>query len=376
MRQPLRLGIDIRDLTTAVSGQKTYLQELLLALEEYKDDDIELVLFAPKVVPDKGNNKWLRLLEHFRLHFWKQVVLPLKVWRNNCDVLFTTDYFVPYFRPGFKTLTVFHDAFFFENPAHYSPLFLKFFHHITVPSALRCSKIIVPSLHVKNKLAFFLKVPPEKLVSIYEAPKSFERSKPAPHAQAERLKTLGLYQQHYLLHVGMLNKRKNIPLLIRAFKEVSASMPHLKLVLAGSMDATAHINDRIAIEAAIRETGLASKVLLTGYLRDEDLSILYGHAMLYVFPSINEGFGLPLLEAFMHGVPVLVANNSCLPEIGGDAVLGFDPFDFNDLAKKIVAVLSDEKATERMKEAGYRRLALFSWQKAAAELVAVCRSIV
>lgn len=153
-------------------------------------------------------------------------------------------------------------------------------------------------------------------------------------------------------------------------------MPNLKLVLAGSMDTTAHINDKAAIEEAISKTGLGSKVVLTGYLPDEDLSVLYSDALLYVFPSINEGFGLPLLEAFAHGVPVLVADNSCLPEIGGDAVISFDPWSSKDLAGKIVAVLSDGEEYSRMKKAGFDRLAHFSWQKAALELVAVCRSIV
>jgi glycosyltransferase involved in cell wall biosynthesis len=376
MRQPLRLGIDIRDLRTAVSGQKTYLQELLLALKAHEGKGLEVVLFSPAGQVHSSNRKWFRLLEHFRLHFWKQVTLPLKAWAKGCDVLFTSDYFVPYFRPGFKTVTVFHDAFFFENKEHYSPFFLKFFHRIAVPSALRCSKIIVPSLHVKNKLACFLNVPEEKLVPIYEAPKSFERKQLPLAVQQDRLKQFGLIGEPYLLHVGMLNKRKNIPMLIQAFKEVLVLMPHLKLVLAGSMDTTSHINDKAAIEKAIRETGLGSKVVLTGYLPDEDLSILYSHALLYVFPSINEGFGLPLLEAFAHGVPVLVANNSCLPEIGGDAVISFDPWNSKDLAEKIVAVLSNNEEYNRMKKAGFDRLAHFSWQKAALELVAVCRGIV
>lgn len=358
-----------------MSGQKTYLQELLFALKKCQHEEIELVLFSPHLPVIRSNNKWFRLLEHFRLHFWKQLVLPFGAWYKKVDVLFTSDYFVPYFSPGFKTITVFHDAFFFENPEHYSPLFLKFFHGVAVPSALRCAKIVVPSVHVQKKLAHFLGVHADRLECIYEAPKSFERTTVAASVQAERLKSLGLHQQPYLLHVGMLNKRKNIPALIHAFKEVLLSMPHLKLVLAGSMDTTAHINDKVAIEQAIWETELGSKVLLTGYLPDEDLGVLYSNALLYVFPSINEGFGLPLLEAFAHGVPVLVADNSCLPEIGGDAVKCFDPFSYKNLAEKILGVLSDTETYTEMQQAGYQRLSHFSWQKAATELVALCKRI-
>lgn len=376
MKEPLRLGIDIRDLRTAVSGQKTYLEELLRALQANRGTDVELILFNPLLPVYTGNQKWLRLFEHFRLHFWKQVLLPLHAWRKRCDVLFSTDYFVPYFRPGFKTVTVFHDAFFFENPEHYSPLFLRFFHRFTVPAARRCSKIIVPSVHVRQKLAACLSVPEEKLVCIYEAPKSLNLLKKPLALQQERLKQLGLSGQPYLLHVGMLNKRKNIPLLIHAFKQVLAHRPDLKLVLAGSMNAKDHINDKENIEKAIADTGLHNEVVFTGYMSDEDLSVLYGQALLYIFPSVNEGFGLPVLEAFMHGVPVLVANNSCLPEIGGDAVIGFNPWNSRDLAEKIIGVLLDTEAYERLRQAGYARLSQFSWQKAADSLVSVCRSII
>lgn len=376
MRQRLRLGVDIRDLKTAVSGQKTYLQELLLALEPHREKGIELVLFDPALPVYTGNQKWLRLFEHFRLHVWKQVVLPIAAWWKGCNVLFTTDYFVPYFRPGFKTITVFHDAFFFENPEHYSPLFLKFFHRLAVPAARRCSRILVPSIHVQKKLSGCLGIPEDRLICMYEAPKSLEKLKLPEAVQQERLKAWGLWDQPYLLHVGMLNKRKNIPMLIHAFREVLAHKPALKLVLAGSMDAKHHINDKANIEKAIADTGLKDKVVLTGYMSDEDLSVLYGHALLYIFPSINEGFGLPVLEAFLHGVPVLVANNSCLPEIGGNAVIGFNPWDSKDLAEKIINILSDPEVYERLQKAGYARLSHFSWQHAAASLVAICQNIV
>lgn len=374
MGQRLRLGIDTRDLQTAVSGQKTYLEELLQALKVFDGKELELILFKPLLPVYRGKGKWARLLEHGRLHTWKQVILPLKAGWRGCDVLFTTDYFVPYFRFGFKTVTVFHDAFFFQNPEHYSPLFLKFFHGLAVPAALRCSRIVVPSVHVQQKLAHFLKLPLQQLTCIYEAPKSFSKNQDTLSSSGQQPRELS--GQPYLLHVGMLNKRKNIPFLIHAFKEARKTIPSLKLVLAGSMEATLHINDKTNILQAIAETGLSNEVILMGYLRDDELKALYQHASLYVFPSLNEGFGLPVLEAFMHGIPVLVANNSCLPEIGGAAVVSFDPYDTKDLAGKIVGVLSDPKEQERMKVAGYKRLAQFSWQKAASELVAVCRSVV
>ncbi|OLY93398.1 hypothetical protein BUE76_17040 [Cnuella takakiae] len=369
------MGIDTRDLRTAISGQKTYLEELVRAFKNRQKADIELVLLDTRVPAYLGNHRYLRLAEHLNLHFWKQVVLPLKAWWRRCDVLFTTDYHVPFFRPGFKTVTVFHDAFFFEDPEHYSPLFLKFFHRVTVPAAKKCSHIVVPSIHVQKKLEQWLQLPAQKLVPVYEAPKSIPKSSFSPEEITRKLTDWGIRQHPYILHVGMLNKRKNIPLLIGAFNQVASRFPDMRLVLAGSLNDKEHINDREQILAAIRLSPFTQRIVLTGYVPDADLSLLYGHASLYVFPSLNEGFGIPVLEAFAHGVPVLVADNSCLPEIGGDAVLTFNPKDTDALADQISTVLSNPALAEKMKQAGKARLSHFSWQKAAGELAELFRSI-
>lgn len=375
MQGSLRLGIDLRDLKTAVSGQKTYLEELVHALKAIPDPELELVFFEYGRPVYTGSNRWKKLWEHACLHWYKQVTLAWRAWRSRVDVLFTSDYFVPYWSPGFHTLTVFHDAFFFESPEHYSPLFLRFFHGVAVPAARRCARIIVPSEHVRLKLAAKMAIDPSKLVTIYEAPKSLDRQHTDLELAARQLECWQLVARGYLLHVGMLNKRKNLPCLIRAFAAVSASYPALKLVLAGSFDTTPHINDKVQIMQAVNELGLQDKVVFTGYLTDAALSVLYRHALLYVFPSTNEGFGLPVLEAFLYDVPVLVANNSCLPEIGGAAVVGFDPFDHKGLAEKIIGLLSTPETYRQMQQEGRKRLADFSWHRAAEQLVSLCRSL-
>lgn len=350
--------------------------ELLQALRQMEDPSLELVVFDTNAPVYQGTNRWLKLLEHARLHWWKQVSLPWKAWRSRCNVLFTTDYFVPYWKPGFKTITVFHDAFFFETPGHYSPLFLWFFHRVAVPAAKRCASIVVPSEYVKERLRHFLQLPSSRLVTIYEAPKSLNREL-LPPAQEERLlQQWQLTAGGYLLHVGMLNKRKNIPFLIEAFARVARVAPSVKLVLAGSFHTTPHINDEAAIRSVVTRHQLEHRVVFTGYVSDGELAGLYKNARLYIFPSLNEGFGLPVLEAFLQGVPVLVADNSCLPEIGGDAVMVFDPYDAKGLANKIIKLLSEPETCSRMQAAGFRRLSFFSWQKAAAQIVALCRGIV
>ena len=108
---------------------------------------------------------------------------------------------------------------------------------------------------------------------------------------------------------------------------------------------------------------LKERVVFTGYLSDNETATLYEHAALYVFPSVNEGFGIPILEAFAHKVPVLAANNSCLPEVAGNAAICFDPYNAVALSKLIAQTLNDPALIQSLQQKGTERLTHFSWRK-------------
>jgi glycosyltransferase involved in cell wall biosynthesis len=116
---------------------------------------------------------------------------------------------------------------------------------------------------------------------------------------------------------------------------------------------------------------LKERVVFTGYLSDSETAVLYKHAALYVFPSVNEGFGIPLLEAFSHQVPVLAANNSCLPEVAGNAAITFDPYNAVALSKLMVDTLNDPALLQSLQQKGTERLTHFSWRKTLDALEAV-----
>ena len=115
---------------------------------------------------------------------------------------------------------------------------------------------------------------------------------------------------------------------------------------------------------------------MPGYVSDQLLAKFYQHALIYVFPSRNEGFGIPVLEAFAYGLPVIIANNSCLPEIAGDAALSFDPADESALYEKFQILLSNEDLRKEMSKKALERLSFFSWEKAAKELKSIFRKAV
>lgn len=327
-----------------------------------------------------GRNKFLLMVEHIRQQLWKQIMLPYKAWTKHCDIVYCNDYFVPYFHFGYKTVQVFHDAFFYEYPQYCNPIWLQLFKRIAVPAARRSAFIITPTEYAKKRVHHFTKIPLEKIIAIHQGAKTLQsitESNPAlqsnPSDQSNALPTWLPTHQNipYLLHVGVFEKRKNIPTLLKAFKLLKEEgYPH-QLVLVGKGNGKINSDDTQNILNTITTLGLEKEVVMPGYIADEDLSAVYENASLYLFPSINEGFGIPILEAFQHDLPVLVANNTCLPEVGADAVVTFNPYEASDLVKTISLVLNDHQLQEDLKKKGRARLQAFNWEKTATQLLAV-----
>lgn len=380
MPKRIRIGIDIRDLKIARTGTQTYLKELCREFKSMGDDNYYFYFFDTNMPIYKGENKALKLIEHIRYQIWKQITLPLNAWRKSCDILFCTDNYVPVMKLGFKTVPVFHDAFFFENPEHFNKYWLWLYRNLAVPAARNSPIVINPTHYAKKQIQYYTKIDSDKLIVIYEGPKSLQTDKirERNNKLGEKvLSNLDFFSGEYILHVGVMNKRKNIPALIQAFKRLKKKeSSSLKLVLAGQMDSKTHSSDSEEIWKAIKEGDFKDDIILTGYLSDEELSKVYEGALMYVFPSLNEGFGIPILEAWSYNLPVLVANNTCLPEVGGDAVLTFDPLNSKDIAKKIELVWRNEEIRLDLIEKGRIRLKSFTWKKTAESILKEFISIV
>jgi glycosyltransferase involved in cell wall biosynthesis len=371
MSKPLIIGVDVRDLHVAKTGTKTYLEELCKEFKKMNTDDLHFHFLDTGIPIYTGDKKIFKLVEHLRYQLWKQVILPIKAFTKKCDIVFCTDNFVPLIHLGYQTIPVFHDAFFFETPENYGKIWLWLYKKTAIPAANRSPFVITPTAYAKKQINHFTNIADNKLIVIYEGPKDLSQDV-LSFDTAQFLKSFSITGGNYILHVGSMYKRKNLPALIHAFSKIKKlNYPELKLVLAGPYNSSKADNDHQLIMDAIESTQLQNEILLTGYLTERELAQLYKNALMYVFPSINEGFGIPILEAFKYNLPVLVANNTCLPEVGGDAILQFNPFDIDDIFLKIRTVLDDTGLQKEMINKGRERLKYFSWQKTALELVEV-----
>ncbi len=358
----LRIGVDIRDLRIAKTGARTYLEELVREFKLIKDPQIEFFFYDTAIRVYTGRNKALKLIEHLRYFFWKQIELPFRAAFNKCDILFCTDYFVPYIHLGYKTIPVFHDAFFFEYPHHYNKIWLFLFRTIGISAAKRSYSIVTPTFYTRSKISELSGIAEQKIQVVYEGPKTFSNKKD---------RKLKVGPDKYLLHVGTMEIRKNIINLLKAYSLIAPAYPGLKLVLIGQFSPKITIDDRKAILNHISQNNLEADVIFPGYVNDEELQAYYENALAYVFPSLNEGFGIPILEAFGAGIPVLVSDNTCLPEVGGDAVISFNPYDPEDIGKKLRSVLDNPLLQAEMVSKGYQRLKSFTWKNASDHLITI-----
>ncbi len=372
MNKSLIIGIDIRDLKIAKTGAKTYLEEIL---NEFKSDDhgCEIKFFDTSIPVYTGSNKFLKLIEHVRFFFWKQLALPIKAYAHHCDLLFCTDYFVPYIHLGYKPIPMFYDAFFYEYPEQCNPLWLKMFQTLGVNAAKRAPYIITLSEYSKTRLAHFTGIDPDKIIPIHLAPKKTAAKKTDP----DFIPSFKTPTSKFILHVGVLEKRKNLVRLVEAFKLLrNEGFTGYSLVFVGQRSSKDEMDGSTELLAAIQRENLEDFVMMSGYASDDELAYFYKYASMYVFPSLYEGFGLPVLEAFYHQLPVLVADNTCLPEVGGDSVLCFDPLDTNDIFLKMKLLIDHPDLRENLIKKGNERLKLFTWEKNAAELVEVFKRAV
>jgi len=261
-----------------------------------------------------------------------------------------------------KTVTTMQDltTVRFKNPAKNPVIFTvkqQVYRFVNKRAAHKSKAIITPSKFVKNDIINFTHVDPAKITVTYEATDRI--SDPA-----EPLKSLAGGKQ-FIMYVGRPTPHKNLERLIEAFTKLQISHPDLQLVLAGKKDPNYE-----RIERLVRSKNIKN-VIFTDFVSEGNLRWLYEHCAAYVFPSLSEGFGLPGLEAMMHGAPVVSSNATCLLEIYGEAAHYFDPLDINAMVDAINDVLTDDKLCQKLIAAGQTQVKKYSWQQMAKQTLAV-----
>jgi glycosyltransferase involved in cell wall biosynthesis len=295
------------------------------------------------------------------------VVIPSVARRLGLDVIHDPTGVTPLlFGLGqFKSVVTIHDVFAWSCPGNSSLLDRLIYRQWLPRMAPKTNAIITVSEQSKKDIQQYL-APQRRDIKIipYGVTDVF---RPLPTEQVKRHleKRFGL-STPYILYVGSLTRRKNIERALEAFALLRPTFPDLRFVLAGPRSFL-----QTPVEEIIGRLDIAEQILLTGPLTDKDLPALYNGAQLFVFPSLYEGFGLPVLEALSCGTPVITSTCSSLPEVAGEAAILVDPYDVNAIAVAMQQVLSEPKLAAEMVDAGLARAKQFSWERTAQETMAV-----
>ncbi len=377
---PFTYVLDARTATAHFPGIGRYVVNLARAMAPRLGPDEHLVLLCDPARPSPWDltapaGERVRVVDlpcsPFALR--QQWAVPRLLARLRADLYHSPYYLMPY-RVGLPTVLTVHDLIPLLFPRQ-STWQARLLFRWTLMLALRASqRVIAVSGSTARDLQRHFRVPSERVSVIPEAPDPAFYPRPSAEVEAVRQK-YGL-PESFVLYVGSNKPHKNLSRLIEAWSRltlhVSRFTSHVSrftLVIAGVWDPR-YPEPRLRAE----RLGLQS-VRWLGPVPEADLPALYSAAALFVFPSLYEGFGLPVLEAMACGVPVICSNTSSLPEVAGDAALLVDPTDAQSLAAAIAGLLEDESRREEMRERGLQQAARFSWDRTAAMTLEMYREV-
>ncbi len=332
------------------TGISRYISELVDGLDRVRASQDELMLLGQKTGPIKESPA-ARIL-------WEQTCLPAVIAARRLNVVHCPIGAVPVLSLAPSVVTV-HDLAFVKFPDQLPASRRTWLMAATRLSARRAAAIITVSQATANDLQEWLDVPEDRIKAIPLA----------TSGKVERVegKSLELFRMKwdidrpYVLAVGTLEPRKNLPTLLRAFAKIKDQIDH-QLVLVGP---EGWLTERL--RSTLEELDLGDRVRLTGFVSDEELGGWYSGADLFAFPSYYEGFGLPSIEAMRCGAPVLCSDNSAFPEVVGDAGVLIPAERVDVWAETMRELLADESRRNEMRVRGFARANDFSWDRTAQE---------
>ena len=344
----MKIAIDVQSTLGNKTGIGYYTANLVKHLLRI-DKENEYSLFS---------NGGGELRTHERI-LWEQLHLPIKTSLSRIDLLHSPGFSPPIMHPHKLVCTV-HDLIGIIFPENLGTV-SRFYWSKLLPFAVsKADVIIADSENTKNDIVKYLNVKPDDIRVIYLAvDDAFEVVQNTSLLKDVRLKYN--IPSEFILSVGTVEPRKNFNRLAVAFKKLKdkTSLPHT-MVIAGKKGWAYN-----GVREQMNKLGIEDDIIFLDYIDDDDLTLMYNAASLFIMPSLYEGFGLPVLEAMACGTPVVASNVSSIPEVLEDAGILVDPYDTDSICDAMLSVLTDDKLQDELRVKGIKRAAFFSWEKTA-----------
>jgi len=371
----MKIVIDARLYGLENAGIGRYLINLINQIEKIDKRNDYYLLLRKKYFKELKlkNKKWQKVLADYpHYSFQEQIFLPLQLIKLKPDLVHFSHFNVPLFWWGKYVVTI-HDLIKHESrgmatTTRFSLFYwLKYIVYLFVVwlTVKKATKVITPSNFWKGELIKRYHLPAEKIIVTYEGVDEHLLKNQTKVKPEEILKKYKI-KKPFVIYTGSLYPHKNVERLAEAVGKLDQNLK-LVIICARNVFYGRFLNK-------IKKMGVSKLINLVGFVPDEELATIYKEAEAFVFPSLWEGFGLPGLEAMALGLPVLAARASCLPEVYGEAALYFNPYQTDDLTKKIKKIKEDKKLREELIRKGYEQVKKYSWGKTAKETLLVYNS--
>jgi glycosyltransferase involved in cell wall biosynthesis len=338
----MRIIINARFLTQQITGVQRFAIEISKALKKIKPS-IEFVSPIDIVHPALAAELNVKVIGHNKGVVWEQIDLPIFLRKNKYPLLINLCNAAPLFYNN-KVVTI-HDVAFMVNPAWFNKKFILLYKFLIPRIAKKSKAIFTVSNFSKKEIIKYIKVDEDKIKIVYNGISCFSGEEQTDNKYGR-----------YILSVGSIDKRKNISALIEAFKNVKDKS--LKLLIVGDVNIV--FNNR---KSEILKSD--ERINFIGRVNDADLKNLYLNALIFIYPSLYEGFGIPPLEAMYCNCPTIVSDIGSLNEICGNASIYIDPYNPEDITQKVEILLNDEVLRHKLIEKGKQNIKKYSWEKSA-----------
>jgi glycosyltransferase involved in cell wall biosynthesis len=368
----MRIGIDGRFIRQDQTGNGVFTQQLIEGLERLDTENEYTVYLLENIPFIRNDNFFLKRMPppHANSYLRFLLTFPLELYRNRVDI-FHAIYTVP-LKTFARVVLSLVEFSWFTNPRDFpaSPLFLHQLRLMTRHSIHRADCIITPTRLGRDQLRGYFDLPVEKVEVV---PFGFNERflKPCPSEEIDRVKRKHSIARDYILSVGDLHPRKNLIRVIEAFNWLKETrrIPH-HLVIVGKDFWRAQEIYKKASSCSARDS-----IIFTGYVPFEELHALYRGATLFVFPSLDEGFGLPVHEAMASCLPAIVSSRGALPEVAGEAAVVVDPLSIEEIGCAIYCLLESPTLREKLIKKGLEQIQNFSWEESCLKILRLYREL-
>jgi glycosyltransferase involved in cell wall biosynthesis len=368
----MRIGIDL-SIMHSYEGTQIFAENLVLALVKFYPAQSFIVYkpigFLPELdkLPQTFPNLKIIILPRVKSGtarlFRQQFQMPFKIAFAKIDVVVSFSPFFSWLAPV-KKISTFYDSAYLTFQEFTNPLFKFYLTGSIFMAKLLCARVLTSSEFSKEGLIKEFGFKPKKIQTIFGGSPALPKVTSSEIQSVKRRFNL----DNYFINIGITRPRKNLERLLLAFKSI-ADKGRINLVLVGKIDKT-----YLDVAAQITKLKLTNRVIQTGFLDNREKVALLSGARALVYPSLYEGFGLPVLEAQSLGMPVLTSKTSSLPEIAGDAAIFVDPFSVADLSQALEQLTFNDELCAQLKEKGLNNIRRFSWGKSAALLMEAVES--